>query len=270
LSARYFIRISFKGTNYKGWQVQSGSESVQGSLSHAVSTILREPVSLTGAGRTDTGVHAINYYAHFNSSVDDLHLSGNFIHSLNAVLPYDIFVHDILRVSDSAHARYDAIRRTYHYLITRNKNPFLKDLSWHIHWELDLEQMNKACTMLKKYDDFTSFSKLHSNNRTNFCLISEAEWREVSAGIYVFRISANRFLRGMVRAIVGTMTDIGRGKIPFEDIGRILQGKNRCEAGMAARPEGLFLTDIFYREGILQDQLVKKELPLMPASSLFF
>ena len=267
--SRYFINLSFKGTNYNGWQIQPGAVTVQGTLQNALSMLLRENILLTGAGRTDSGVHAINYIAHFNSADINLNNNDELIRKLNSFLPYDIIVQAIFKVDIKTHARYDAISRTYHYIITKNKNPFLKEFSHHFYWPIDIQSMNRACDILKNHSDFTSFSKLHSDNKTNICRLQEAEWRETPEGIIVFRVTSDRFLRGMVRAITGTMLDIGSGKMDYTEIERVLADKNRSEAGMSAPPNGLFLTNITYKEGIVPEKNDFKNT-ILPNSELFF
>lgn len=267
---RYFIKISFKGTNYKGWQIQPRAVTVQGTLTKAINLILSEEIGLTGAGRTDSGVHALNFYAHFDSVKDDLD-AGDFLKKkLNNFMPFDISVQNIIKVGSSSHARYDAVSRTYHYIITHNKNPFLKDFSYYYYGDLDMDAMNEACNILQKHSDFTSFSKLHGNNKTNFCIILDAEWRRITDEILVFRITANRFLRGMVRAIVGTMLTIGKGKISGKQIEAILSEMDRGAAGMSAPPSGLFITNISYPEKVLGPESDTPSTPLLPVSCLFF
>jgi tRNA pseudouridine38-40 synthase len=270
LLSRYFIKLSFKGTNYHGWQVQSGVDTVQGILNKALSLILKEEISATGAGRTDSGVHALNFMAHFDSAKKDLHIGKDLKYKLNGFLPPDIFIQDIHKVKNTDHARFNAVSRTYHYIISRQKNPFLKDLCHYIHSNPDINSMNEACRLIKKHNDFTSFSKLNSNNKTNICSIIEAEWREVSHGVLVFRIEADRFLRGMVRAITGTMLDIGSGKMVPDAIELILMEKDRSKSGMSVPAEGLFFTNVKYGQEIIPVELIDSLNPLVPVSYLFF
>ena len=268
--SRYFIKISFKGTNYRGWQIQPRAISVQGTLTKAINLILAEEIGLTGAGRTDTGVHALNYYAHFDSVKDDLDSNDSLKRKLNGFLPFDIVVQNIIKVGNTDHARFDAVSRTYHYIIANNKNPFLKDFSYHYYGDIDIDSMNEACKILQKHNDFKSFSKLHGNNKTNICKIMDAEWRWISDGILVFRITADRFLRGMVRAIVGTLLPVGNGKIPGSQIETILSEMNRGAEGMSAPANGLFLTGIRYPETILLFEDETASAPILPVSDLFF
>jgi len=240
---RYFIEFSYNGKNYCGYQIQPKDISVQEELEKALSTILREPIKTTGAGRTDTGVHAKKMFAHFDTTQD---LSQQLVHQLNSFLPNDIAVYKIFRVNDDFHARFDATFRTYEYYISLEKNPFTQDSAWQ-HWKrsLDINKMNEACRILFDYEDFTSFAKLHTDNKTNLCSIYKAEWVQNGSELK-FTVSANRFLRNMVRAIVGTMVDIGAGKIQPEDLRNIIENKNRNSAGTSAPAHGLFLVDVGY------------------------
>ena len=267
---RYFIKLSFKGTNYKGWQIQSRGITIQGILTNALCLILKEDIVLTGAGRTDSGVHALNYYAHFDSVNCDPDNIDDLKRKLNSFLPPDIFVHDIFRVSNSLHARFDAVSRTYHYVVTLNENPFLQEFSHHYYGKIDMDPMNEACLIILKHTDFTSFGKLHGNNKTNLCKIIDAEWREVSHGVLVFRITADRFLRGMVRAITGCMLSIGSGKIPHSRIETIFSEMNRSAAGMSAPACGLFLTNISYNKKEIKQGSIDSLSPILPVSGLFF
>lgn len=240
---RYFIEFSYHGKNYFGYQIQPNEITVQEELERALSTILREEIKTTGAGRTDTGVHAKKIFAHFDTVQN---LDENLPYKLNSFLPNDIAVRRIFRVKDEFHARFDATFRTYEYNIALEKNPFTQDASWQM-WKrtLDLERMNEACKILFEYEDFTSFAKLHADNKTNNCKIYKAFWEQNGAELK-FTISADRFLRNMVRAIVGTMVEIGNGKIQPTDLRKIIEDKNRNAAGTSAPPQGLFLVDVGY------------------------
>lgn len=231
------------GKNYFGFQIQPGEISVQEVLEKAFSTILREKIKITGAGRTDTGVHAKKMFAHFDVEKS---VGENFIYQMNSFLPKDIAVKRIFRVEDNFHARFDATFRTYEYYISLEKNPFTQDSAWQM-WKrtLDVEKMNEACEFLLKHQDFTSFSKLHTNSKTNNCKIFSAFWEQNNSELK-FTISADRFLRNMVRAIVGTMVEIGNGKLKPEDLDRIIAEKNRNSAGTSAPAQGLFLVDVGY------------------------
>ncbi|QOW11684.1 tRNA pseudouridine(38-40) synthase TruA [Kaistella flava (ex Peng et al. 2021)] len=240
---RYCIEFSYLGKNYFGYQVQPDQISVQEVLENALSTILREKIKTTGAGRTDTGVHAKKIFAHFDT---EKNIGDNLTYQLNSFLPADISIKRIFPVKDDFHARFDATFRTYEYYITLEKNPFTQDSSWQI-WkrDLDINRMNEACEILFEYEDFTSFSKLHTDNKTNNCKIYKAFWEQNGYEIK-FTISADRFLRNMVRAIVGTMVEIGNGKIKPQDLRKIIEDKNRNSAGTSAPAQGLFLVDVGY------------------------
>jgi len=245
MTVRYFIFLSFRGTSYCGWQVQPASVTVQAVIEEALSTILREKIATTGAGRTDSGVHAKLFCAHFDSNHDDLETRKNLLIRLNRFLPPDIAVHSIKKVKNEAHARYSAISRTYRYYITKNKDPFREDTSWYLPYQLNVESMNKACRILISTSDFTSFSKLHSNAKTNICNVHYADWEDEGDNL-IFTIKANRFLRNMVRAIVGTMVEIGRGRLNLDDFEKIIAARDRCKAGKSVPAKGLFLEDIEY------------------------
>ncbi|KIA90209.1 tRNA pseudouridine(38-40) synthase TruA [Kaistella jeonii] len=240
---RYFIEFSYSGKNYFGYQIQPNQISVQEVLEKALSTILREKIKTTGAGRTDTGVHAKKIFAHFDT---EKNLDDNLVYQLNSFLPSDISISRIFRVKETFHARFDATFRTYGYYINLEKNPFTQDSSWQI-WkrDLDVTRMNEACEILFEYEDFTSFSKLHTGNKTNNCKIYKAFWEQNGSELK-FTISADRFLRNMVRSIVGTMVEIGNGKIEPSDLRKIIEDKNRNSAGTSASAQGLFLVDVGY------------------------
>ena len=240
---RYCIEFSYSGKNYFGYQIQPNESSVQEGLEKALSTILREEIKITGAGRTDTGVHAKKIIAHFNTEKKP---GEQLVYQLNSFLPEDIAVKKIFGVRNDFHARFDATFRTYEYYIDLEKNPFTQDSAWQI-WkrDLDVDRMNEACKILFEYEDFTSFSKLHTENKTNNCKIFKAYWEQNGSELK-FTISADRFLRNMVRAIVGTMVEVGNGKIEASDLRKIIEDKNRNSAGTSAPAQGLFLVDVGY------------------------
>jgi len=242
---RYFIFLSYRGTSYHGWQLQPDSITVQQVLDNALSLVLGEAVSTTGAGRTDTGVHALFFCAHFDSIAPELCEKKNLIFRLNNFLPEDISVSALRRVRPDANARYSAISRTYKYFVTRTKDPFFNGSSWFLHGKMDVEAMNQACLILLRHSDFTSFSKLHSGSKTNICRIYDAFWKEEDLRL-VFTIRADRFLRNMVRAIVGTLINIGFGKISQDQFEAVINARDRCKAGTSAPARGLFLADIEY------------------------
>lgn len=249
MKSRYFIKLSYKGTNYHGWQIQPNAITIQEVLNKAFSTILRESIEITGAGRTDTGVHALNYVAHFDSEQERLTEDGKLLFKINGFLPKDIVVHSIEQVNNEAHARFDAISRTYNYYIHQKKDPFLLESSYFLNQNLDVDLMNKASKLLFDFTDFTSFSKLHTDVKTNNCNITEAFWIFEDHKLF-FTITADRFLRNMVRAIVGTLIEIGKHKLSLEDFVKIINNKNRSEAGVSVPAHGLFLTNIKYPDNI--------------------
>ena len=241
---RYFIQLSFKGTHYHGWQVQPNGISVQEVLEKALSTVLRENTGLVGAGRTDTGVHALFFIAHFDA-VDECLDDPDFVYRLNRFLPSDIAIQKIRKAGSDAHARFSALSRTYIYVITRVKDPFLLETSFYFPGFLDVEKMNLAAEFLFHYSDFTSFSRLHTDVKTNLCKISFACWKEENHQL-IFTIRADRFLRNMVRAIVGTLLDVGRGKMTIENFRQVIESQDRKFAGPSAPAKGLSLKDIEY------------------------
>ena len=240
---RYFIEFAYKGTNYHGWQIQPEAISVQEVLTKATNLILKDTFELVGAGRTDAGVHASNMYAHFDT--DAIFDKNEVVRKLNSYLPEDIAVYDIITVADDAHARFDATARTYEYHIHLKKNVFSKDLSWYHFRKLNIEKMNEAAKILLEYEDFECFSKTHTDVFTFNCTITEAFW-QLNNDQLVFTISANRFLRNMVRAIVGTLINVGLEKIQVEDIRTIIESKNRGKAGFSVPAHGLYLTKVTY------------------------
>ena len=245
---RYFIYLSYDGSNYHGWQVQPNAPTVQEKLESALSLLMRCPMAVTGAGRTDTGVNASTMVAHadFEEEIDCKQVA----YRLNKILPPDIAIHYIRRVTDTAHARFDATSRRYRYYVCLAKNPFNRRYSCRLTGEIDFDAMNEAAAVLPEYIDFTSFSKLHTDTKTNNCKIAYARWSRISPDEWVFEIEADRFLRNMVRAIVGTLLMIGRGKIGKEKIREIIEKKERCEAGDSAPAQALFLEEVKYPESI--------------------
>lgn len=248
---RYFIQLNYKGTNYHGWQIQPNAITVQEVLKNTFSTILKEDIEITGAGRTDTGVHASFFIAHFNSLRPDLQNDEKLLFKINGFLPKDIAVQKLYQVTNDAHARFDAISRTYHYYIHQEKDPFLLESSYFSTQKLDVDLMNKACKLLQSYTDFTSFSKLHTDVKTNNCKITQAFWTQENHKLK-FTITADRFLRNMVRAIVGTLIDIGKKKISLEDFIIIIKSKNRSDAGVSVPAHGLYLENITYTDTIFK------------------
>ncbi|MBR3100479.1 MAG: tRNA pseudouridine(38-40) synthase TruA [Muribaculaceae bacterium] len=241
---RYFIKLSYRGEAFHGWQVQPHDPSVQETIEKALSTLLHVPTPLTGAGRTDTGVNARLMVAHFDTQ-EPIADARHFVHSLNGIVGRDIAIHSIHPVHDNAHARFDATSRTYKYFVHTSKSPFLYPLSWWCRPDLDFALMNEAAARLLDYRDFTSFSKLHTDVKTNNCVITQAQWKQ-NGEQWVFTITADRFLRNMVRAIVGTLVDVGTHKIGVDDFCRIIERRDRCAAGTSMPGHALFLWDITY------------------------
>ena len=244
--ARYFIYLSYDGCNYHGWQIQPNAATVQETLEKALSLLMRCPVAITGAGRTDTGVNASSMVAHadFSEQID----CRQTVYRLNRMLPPDIAVHEIRPVTENAHARFDAISRRYRYYVSTAKNPFNRRYSCRVTGDIDFEAMNLAAATLLEYIDFTSFSKLHTDTKTNNCRVMHAQWTQLSQTEWVFEIKADRFLRNMVRAIVGTLLMVGRGKITIDGFREIIEKKERCEAGDSAVAQALFLEEVEYPE----------------------
>ncbi|CAM1347920.1 tRNA pseudouridine(38-40) synthase TruA [Tenacibaculum insulae] len=240
---RYFIELAYKGKKYHGWQIQPDAISVQEKINIAISTILQEKISITGAGRTDTGVHASQMFAHFDT---DIILPEGFAFRLNAILPDDIVILNTTLVHDTAHARFDASSRSYEYKIWMGRNPFLLDTSWQLYnQKLNIDLMNQAAAILYDYEDFECFSKVKTGVHTFNCDVTNALWI-LKGNELTFYISANRFLRNMVRAIVGTLIDIGSGKTTIDDFKKIIESKNRSNAGTSVPAKGLFLTKVVY------------------------
>lgn len=247
------MRLAYDGSNYHGWQRQPGSITVQQVLEEALEVLLRFEIKLTGAGRTDTGVHAREFFVHFDLPQPvTRYETDHLVFRMNSILSSSIAIYEIFPVHPDAHARFSAISRTYRYFISRHKNPFFMQYSWYIFGAMDLELMNRGAALLTDYTDFTSFSKTDSDTRTNDCCLSHCRWKE-EEGMLVFTITANRFLRNMVRAVTGTLVDLGRGRITCDDLIGIVESKNRCNAGESAPARGLFLTGIDYPDSIRPD-----------------
>lgn len=250
--ARFFLTLSYNGTDFNGWQVQENTpNTVQQVLEEKLSMLLKENIEITGCGRTDAGVHARNYVAHINSHCTDLvENKKHWIYKFNTVLPPSISINNIQKVKDDAHARFGAQQRVYFYFIHQQKNPFTEPFSWYVFGDIDFELMNKAGQILLEYEDFSSFSKAHSQTKTNNCKITKAVWQKAGDNEWRFTISADRFLRGMVRAIVGTLILVGKNRITLSDFRRIIEAKDRAKAGQNAPANALFLTGIQYPKDI--------------------
>ncbi len=244
---RYFIQLSYNGTEYHGWQIQKNTiKTVQQTLNETLSRLLNEPISTIGCGRTDAGVHATQYFAHFDSTLLDLKPNEDkWIFKFNHALPADIAIQKIFNVHEKANARFDAISRTYQYIINKNKNPFQINRACYLYRNYNVDEMNKAAKVLFDYIDFSSFAKSNAQNATNNCKIYKAEWAEDN-DLLIFTISADRFLRNMVRAIVGTLLNIGNGKITIQEFKEIIESKTRSNAGLSAHACGLYLTNVEY------------------------
>jgi tRNA pseudouridine38-40 synthase len=244
---RYFIQLAYQGTHYFGWQIQPNHNTVEAEVERALTQLnSNQKIEITGCGRTDTGVHASDYFAHFDhdKEIDPQHWRFK----LNLMLPHDIAIKNIFVVAPTLHARFDAISRTYEYRIHTSKDPFIDNSSWFNNLTLDLEKIQQACELMKVHTDFECFSKVHTAV-TNFnCQIHKMEWSQIENG-YLFRISANRFLRNMVRAVVGTLIDVGIGKISLSEFQEILSSKNRSKAGTSVPANGLTLVKIDYPDG---------------------
>lgn len=249
---RYFLRLAYNGTNFSGWQSQPHKQTVQDELEKTLSAILHEPITCIGCGRTDAGVHASKYYAHIDATPDDLHNDSQFLFRLNKSLPPAIAIHSIYHMPENAHARFSARSRSYEYHITRRKNALSPDLAWDFHEPLDIEKMNDAAQLLLRYEDFVAFSKTGNNMSTTICKLTRAEWREENDKL-IFHISSNRFLRNMVRAIVGTLVEVGRGNVPVNRIEEILISKTQPVTAFVVPANGLFLSDIQYPEQYVLD-----------------
>ena len=239
---RYVIHLAYNGTNYCGWQTQPNLPTVQQTIEAALTTLLRTPVAIVGCGRTDTGVHASDFYAHFDL---DFPIDNNLVFKLNSYLPPDIAIFGINPVADNFHARFSALSRTYKYYVSTARLPFSQGLYCRIYFTPDVDAMNIAAQELMKYDDFTSFAKLHTDNKTNICHLTEAHW-DREGEMLVFTITSNRFLRNMVRSVTGTLLDVGRGRLSVNELKAIVEKKDRCAAGVSMPAQGLFLTKVRY------------------------
>lgn len=241
---RYFIQLAYKGTDFHGWQSQPNADSVQERIETALGTLMKKITPITGAGRTDAGVHASQYFAHFDSDIEVN--EKEFAYKLNALLPHTITIYNIFKVRDDAHARFDAVSRSYEYRILLENNPFFLDTTWQLqHRKFDVDLMNKAAQILLRHKDFKAFSKSKTDVNNYFCTIYHAHWI-LNNNELTFYISANRFLRNMVRAIVGTLLEVGEGKLSLEEFEQVILSKNRSEAGLSVPAKGLFLTEIKY------------------------
>ena len=246
MANRYFIHLTYKGSQFHGWQIQENAPTVQQFINEGLETLLQTDINVTGCGRTDTGVHAHNFYAHFDIEKElSEEKRTDLCFKMNRFLPKEISVFSIRSVKERSHARFDAVARTYKYFISRRKDPFLEDFSYYLYGDLDVELMNEAAKEMMTFTDFTSFSKLHTQTKTNNCKVTEAYWEEDGHKL-IFTIKADRFLRNMVRAIVGTLLDVGHHKINIDEFKKIIESKNRSDAGYSVPAKALFLEEIEY------------------------
>lgn len=240
--SRYFLEVSYKGTNYSGFQTQKNANSVQDEVEKAFLILQKESILLTGSSRTDAGVHALQNYFHFD--FEGL-IHPQFVYKINAILPSDIVIRKVLPVSYEAHCRFDALSREYKYFIYRQKNPFLSDRAFYFPYKLDIEKLQQAADLIKHYQDFTSFSKRNTQVKTFICEIQESRWVYEGDSL-VYNVRGNRFLRGMVRALTATMLKVGRGAVSLQDFTKIIEAKDCTRASFAVPPQGLFLTAVRY------------------------
>ena len=242
---RYFLELGYKGTNYCGWQMQNNAVTVQQKLNEALAVVFNQTIETTGCGRTDTGVHASEFFMHFEVETE-IRDSGKLIYQLNSLLPFDIAIYNIYNVAENAHARFDAISRSYRYFLSTRKDPFLNETAWYWRSDLNIELMNSAAAFMLNNKDFTCFSKAGGQQSTNLCNLMYAEWKVHSNHLIEFTVTSNRFLRGMVRAMVGTMMLVGQEKLTLQEFTIILQNGSRSDAGESVPPQGLFLTEVQY------------------------
>ena len=245
--SRYFLELSYKGTRYSGFQVQANALTVQSEVEKALNIFYHQPIELTGSSRTDAGVHALQNYFHFDSSIT---VQDKHIYNLNAILPQDIVLKRIVQVADDAHSRFLATSREYKYFVYKSKDPFLEDRAYYFPYTLSLEKLQEAAAVLMQYSDFTSFSKRNTQVKTFICDIQKSQWTEEN-GIYIYNVKANRFLRGMVRGLVGTMLRVGRGSIDIPAFRAIIEALDCSKADFSTPPQGLFLVEVKYPDGIL-------------------
>lgn len=249
---RYFIEVAYRGTKFNGFQVQDNAQTVQSAIDHALSTLMREAIETTGSSRTDAGVHALQNFLHFDLEKP---LHPQFIYKVNAILPPDILLRHVYGVADDAHSRFAALSRSYEYTIYMQKDPFLQDRGYFFPYKLDVDLLQEAAGILKEYQDFMTFSKRNTQVKTYICNIMESRWSADSARI-VYNVTANRFLRGMVRGLVGTMLRVGRGKLSMQGFRDAIESRNCVNADFAVPPQGLFLMQVSYPEGLLANKLL--------------
>ncbi len=240
---RYFLELSYKGTAYHGFQVQENAPTIQAAVENALTILFKSPIELTGSSRTDAGVHALQNFFHFDT---ELAVEQKHVYNLNAILPADIAVQSIQQVDSTAHCRFDAIAREYHYYIYSQKDPFMQEKGWHYPYSLDIDLLNEAAALLMKYTDYTSFAKRNTQVYTHECSIQNAYWERIAPNQLKFTVKANRFLRGMVRGLVGTMIKVGRSTMSVQDFELILKAKDASKADFSTPPQGLFLAKVIF------------------------
>jgi tRNA pseudouridine38-40 synthase len=251
---RYFIQLSYNGTAYHGWQVQKNAAlTVQQVINEMLTKLLQEPISIMGCGRTDAGVHAKHYFAHFDAKKELLENKAKWLFKFNHALPDDIVIHDVIAMDEIANARFDAVARTYQYFICRTKNAFQINTAYFFYGDLNIDAMNEAAKVLFDYEDFSSFARSNTQTSTNICKLYKAEWTE-EGEVLVFTISANRFLRNMVRAIVGTLLKVGKDKMTIDEFRKVIESKDRKQAGLSALACGLYLTKVEYPKNYFNEQ----------------
>ena len=243
---RYFIHLSYDGTRYHGWQIQPNGISVEGEIERCLSTLLRTPIDIVGAGRTDAGVHARHMVAHFDYEEKNEEFCSQLTYKLNRMLPPDIAIHRVEQVADDMHARFSATARTYHYYVSMGRSPFNRHYMWQTHFALDFALMNEAAAILMEYEDFACFSKSHTDVKTTLCNVTEARWIQTSETEWYFRIRANRFLRNMVRAVVGTLVEVGRHRLSLDGFRKVIESGQRTKAGESVPGHALFLEKVEY------------------------
>lgn len=239
---RYFLEVTYKGTNYSGFQLQKNANTIQAEIEKAFRILLKEEIQLTGSSRTDAGVHALQNYFHFDIKEE---LSSRLLYNINSILPWDIAIKNLLKVKDDAHCRFDAVMREYKYYVYQQKNPFLKNSAYYFPYKLDLTSIQNAATVIKEYSDFTSFSKRNTQVKSFICDIQESVW-SIESGCFVYQVKANRFLRGMVKALASTMLQVGRNKISIDQFKNIIESKDCSLANFSAPPHGLFLVQVAF------------------------
>jgi len=253
VSSRYFIEVSYKGTIFSGFQVQENADTVQAAIDRALSILFRDTIATTGSSRTDAGVHALQNFLHFDTA---LPLHPQFLYKINAILPPDIVLKAIYRVPPDAHSRFAALGRSYKYYLYTRKDPFMKDRGYYFPYRMDMDKLNAAAAIVKDYTDFTTFSKRNTQVKTFLCNIRESYWT-VKDSQFVYNVAANRFLRGMVRGLVGTMLRVGRGKLSLEEFRQVIESRDCTRADFAVPPQGLFLMEVSYPEGMLDNVLMR-------------